>query len=191
MSKEFDYVAFAKEFEATNGRPPTADELDNAQWEHFGIKWYTPEESQAELERINASYKPSLGEHLKDALSFLGRGFFKALFFILVSPLYLTMLFFNLIKSAIGVMVIWFVSKFMFGLIVGIITDIKYSSNLESNQFPTPFREIIDFILGKDFFLNAVPSFFPHPVLDAWIIGIVIVLLALIATFSKVEEYNK
>ena len=190
MSKEFDYVAFAKEFEATNGRPPTADELDNAQWEHFGIKWYTPEESQAELERINASYKPSLGEHLKDALSFLGRGFFKALFFILVSPLYLTMLFFNLIKSAIGVMVIWFVSKFMFGLIVGIITDIKYSSNLESNPFPTPFREIIDFILGKDFFLNAVPSFFPHPVLDAWIIGIVIVLLALIATFSKVEEYK-
>lgn len=45
MSKEFDYVAFAKEFEATNGCPPTADELDNAQWEHFGIKWHTPEES--------------------------------------------------------------------------------------------------------------------------------------------------
>ena len=45
MSKEFDYVAFAKDFEATNGRPPTADELDNAQWEHFGIKWHTPEES--------------------------------------------------------------------------------------------------------------------------------------------------
>ena len=191
MSKEFDYVAFAREFEATNGRPPTSDELDNAQWEHFGIKWHTPEESQAELERINASYKPTWSEHLKDALSFLGRGFFKALFFVLMSPLYLTMLFFNLIKSAIGVMVIWFVSKFMFGLIVGIITDIKYSSNLESNPFPTPFREIIDFILGKDFFLNAVPSFFPHPVLDAWIIGIVIVLLALIATFSKVEEYNK
>lgn len=29
MNKEFDYVAFAKNFEATNGRPPTADELDN------------------------------------------------------------------------------------------------------------------------------------------------------------------
>lgn len=59
MNKEFDYVAFAKNFEATNGRPPTADELDNAKWEHFGIRWHTPEESQAELERINASYKPS------------------------------------------------------------------------------------------------------------------------------------
>ena len=39
MNKEFDYVAFAKNFEATNGRPPTADELDNAKWEHFGIRW--------------------------------------------------------------------------------------------------------------------------------------------------------
>ena len=27
MNKEFDYVAFAKDFEATNGRPPTSDEL--------------------------------------------------------------------------------------------------------------------------------------------------------------------
>ena len=90
MNKEFDYVAFAKNFEATNGRPPTADELDNAKWKHFGIKWHTPEESQAELERINASYKPTWSEHLKDALSFLGRGFFKALFFVLVSPIYLT-----------------------------------------------------------------------------------------------------
>ncbi len=75
MNKEFDYVAFAKNFEATNGRPPTADELDNAKWEHFGIRWHTPEESQAELERINASYKPTLGEYLKDALGFLGRFF--------------------------------------------------------------------------------------------------------------------
>ncbi|CBI12766.1 hypothetical protein UG96_01460 [Streptococcus gallolyticus subsp. gallolyticus] len=188
MSKEFDYVAFAREFEATNGRPPTAEELDEAKWSHYGIKWHTPEESQAELERIKATYKPSFWERFKVGLSFLGHGFFKALFFILMSPLYLTMLFFNLIKSAIGVFVIWFVSKFMFGLIIGIITDVKYGSNLESNPFPTPFREIIDFILGKDFFLNAVPSFFPHPVLDAWIIGIVIILLALIATFSKVEE---
>ena len=39
MSKEFDYVAFAREFEATNGRPPTADELDNAQWEHFEMAY--------------------------------------------------------------------------------------------------------------------------------------------------------
>ncbi|MCO4477251.1 hypothetical protein Si134_01776 [Streptococcus infantarius subsp. infantarius] len=185
MRKEFDYVAFAKEFEATNGRPPTADELDNAQWEHFGIKWHTPEESQAELERINASYKPSLGEHLKDALSFLGRGFFKALLFILMSPLYLTMLFFNLIKSAIGVFVIWFVSKFLLILIIGTISDIRGESEITGIS-----KSILDCFFGSDFISTGNPNFFPHPVLDAWIIGIMIVLLALIATFSKVEEYK-
>ena len=183
MSKEFDYVAFAREFEATNGRPPTSDELDNAQWEHFGIKWHTPEESQAELERINASYKPTWSEHLKDALSFLGRGFFKALFFVLMSPLYLTMLFFNLIKSAIGVMVIWFVSKFMLILIIGTIADVRGESEITGIS-----KNILDYSLGSDFISTGNPNFFPHPVLDAWIIGIVIILLALIATFSKVEE---
>ncbi|EFV96583.1 hypothetical protein HMPREF9171_1886 [Streptococcus agalactiae ATCC 13813] len=188
MNKEFDYVAFAKNFEATNGRPPTADELDNAKWEHFGIRWHTPEESQAELERINASYKPTWSEHLKDALSFLGRGFFKALFFVLVSPIYLTMLFFNLIKSAIGVFMVWFVSKFVLGMIIGVIASIKYGTDLSTNPFPAPFRGIVDFILGRDFFQNAVPNFFPHPMLDTWIIGIAIILLALVATFAKVEE---
>lgn len=183
MSKEFDYVAFAKEFEATNGRPPTADELDNAYWEHFGIKWHTPEESQAESERINASYKPSLGEHLKDALSFLGRGFFKALLFILMSPLYLTILFFNLIKSAIGVFVIWFVSKFMLLLVIGTIADLRGESEITGVS-----KKLVDCLLGSNFISTGNPNFFPHPVLDAWVIGVVIVLLALVATFSKVEE---
>ncbi|MBK8155243.1 MAG: hypothetical protein IPK55_03195 [Streptococcus sp.] len=183
MSKEFDYVAFAKNFEATNGRPPTADELDNAKWEHFGIRWHTPEESQAELERINASYKPTSGEHLKDALGFLGRGFFKALFFVLMSPLYLTMLFFNLIKSAIGVMVIWFVSKFMLLLVIGTIADLRGEREITGIS-----KSLVDCLLGSDFISTGNPNFFPQPVLDAWIIGIVIVLLALVATFSKVEE---
>ena len=188
MSKEFDYVAFARDFEATNGRPPTADELDEAKWSHYGIKWHTPEESQAELERIKATYKPSFWERFKHGLSFLGHGFFKALLFLIKSPIYLTLLFFNLIKSTIGVFVIWFVSKFMLGLIVAVVADLLYGSNLSSNPFPQPFKGIIDFILGSDFFEYAVPNFFPHPVLDAWIIGIVIVFLALVTTFSKVEE---
>ena len=30
MTEEFDYVVFAKEFEASYGRPPSAKELDDA-----------------------------------------------------------------------------------------------------------------------------------------------------------------
>lgn len=183
MSKEFDYVAFAKNFEATNGRPPTADELDNAKWEHFGIRWHTPEESQAELERIKATYKPSFWERFKVGLSFLGHGFFKALLFLIKSPIYLTLLFFNLIKSAIGVFVIWFVSKFMLLLIIGTIADVRGESEITGIS-----KSILDYFLGSDFISTGNPNFFPHPVLDAWIIGILIVFLALVTTFSKVEE---
>ena len=45
MTEEFDYVAFAKEFEAANGRPPSAKELDDAKWSHYGVKWGTLERS--------------------------------------------------------------------------------------------------------------------------------------------------
>ncbi|MGO4929577.1 hypothetical protein [Streptococcus alactolyticus] len=45
MTEEFDYVAFAKEFETANGRPPSAKELDDAKWSHYGVKWGTPERS--------------------------------------------------------------------------------------------------------------------------------------------------
>ena len=45
MTEEFDYVAFAKEFEDANGRPPSAKELDEAKWSHDGGKRGTPERS--------------------------------------------------------------------------------------------------------------------------------------------------
>ena len=67
MTEEFDYVAFAKEFEAANGRPPSAKELDDAKWSHYGVKWGT--------------------------------------------PVYLVSFVFNYIRSAIAVMIMFFVTK--------------------------------------------------------------------------------
>lgn len=74
MSETFDYVTFAKDFEKRYGRPPTSEELEKGYNPFEGLpgKYVTGEESQAELERINASYKPSFGERLKDGLSFWG-----------------------------------------------------------------------------------------------------------------------
>lgn len=187
MSKEFDYVAFAREFEATNGRPPTAEELNEAKWSHYGIKWHTPEESQAELERIKAAYKPSFWDRFKDGLSFLGHGFFKALLFLIKSPIYLTLLFFNLIKSTIGVFVIWFVSKFVILCMISFIGFALY--NGDYTKFPGILTWFAEFLFGKGVLSETgLLTFFPHPVLDAWIIGILIVFLALVTTFSKVEE---
>lgn len=180
MNKEFDYVAFAKDFEATNGRPPTSDELDNAYWEHFGIKWHTPEESQVELERINASYKPSLGEHLKDALSFLGRGFFKALLFLIKSPIYLTLFFFNMIKSAIAVVVMFIVTKGIVGVIIAEILDAKNISNLSAA--PATLR-----FFAQDFMTNSLEPIYVTGV-DIVICIIFMFLFATVMTFSSAEE---
>ncbi|HFR5317315.1 TPA: hypothetical protein ACHW0W_000694 [Streptococcus equi subsp. zooepidemicus] len=189
MAETFDYVTFAKNFEKRYGRPPTSEELEKGYNPFEGLpgKYVTGEESQAELERINASYKPSFGERLKDGLSFLGRNGFKAILIILQTPIYLTLFFFNLIKSTIGVFVIWFVSKFVLGWLVGIIAGLIYGFDLYKNPFPSPIKDIVDFSFGVNFFEDAVPNFFPHPVADAWIIGITIVFFALVMTFSKSE----
>lgn len=188
MAETFDYVAFAREFEKRHGRPPTAEELEKKVDPLEGIAtFHTPEETQAEIDRINASYKPSFGERLKTGLSFVARNFFKAIFILIQTPVYLTLFFFNLIKSAIGVLVIWFISKFMFGLLVGTIAGLIYGFDLYKNPFPSPIKDIVDFSFGASFFEDAVPNFFPHPIVDAWIIGIAIVFLALAMTFSKTE----
>ncbi|HEL0016771.1 TPA: hypothetical protein TUD09_000782 [Streptococcus equi subsp. zooepidemicus] len=188
MAESFDYVAFARDFEKRHGRPPTAEELEQGidPWEGI-VTFHTPEETQAKIERIHASYKPSLWERLKTGLSFVIRNFFRALLILIQTPVYLTLFFFNLIKSTIGVFVIWFVSKFVLGWLVGIIAGLIYGFDLYKNPFPSPIKDIVDFSFGVNFFEDAVPNFFPHPVADAWIIGITIVFFALVMTFSKSE----
>lgn len=182
MSKEFDYVAFAREFEATNGRPPTAEELDEAKWSHYGIKWHTPEESQAELERIKATYKPSFWERFKVGLSFLGHGFFKALLFLIKSPIYLALFFFNYIKSAIAVMIMFFVTKMAIFVIISAFMEHFNISNLSQASGLLSF--VGKFVMTYDL----QPNFWVYPAVDIIVIQFFIILFALILTFSKVEE---
>ncbi len=114
MTEEFDYVAFAKEFEAANGRPPSAKELDDAKWSHYGVNGEHQKEVQARLE----SLKPSSGERLIDlfgylikGVGFLSRGFLRALVLLVQTPVYLVSFVFNYIRSAIAVMIMFFVTK--------------------------------------------------------------------------------
>lgn len=179
MAEIFDYVAFVKDFEKENGRPPTAEELEKVR--EFWSRVTFEEKTAGEIARAN------FWQRLKTGLSFVIRNFFRALLILIQTPVYLTLFFFNLIKSAIGVFVIWFVSKFVLGWLIGIIAGLIYGFDLYKNPFPSPLKDIIDFIFGVNFFEDAVPNFFPHPVVDAWIIGIAIVFLAFAMTFSKTE----
>lgn len=189
MAESFDYVAFAQNFEKRHGRPPTSKELETGIDPLEGIvRTHTAEETQAEMARINASYKPSFSERLKSGLSFLGRSGLKALILVIQTPIYLTLLFFNLIKSTIGVFLIWFVSKALIYVAIGVVMDLIHVKSV--SDVPEWLRWIGDFFFGKEMFSSEylIPNFFPHPTFDAWIIGIAIVFFALVATFSKVEE---
>ncbi|WP_159550155.1 hypothetical protein [Streptococcus halichoeri] len=192
MAESFDYVAFAKDFENRHGRPPTAEELEKANVSVATV--ITSDNQKVDFRMVDSldyveGYrdKSSFGERLKTGLSFVIRNFFRALLILIQTPVYLTLFFFNLIKSTIGVFVIWFVSKFVLGWLVGIIAGLIYGFDLYKNPFPSPIKDIVDFSFGVNFFEDAVPNFFPHPVADAWIIGVAIVFLALATTFSKTE----
>ncbi|HES1592677.1 TPA: hypothetical protein VNO04_001776 [Streptococcus pyogenes] len=192
MSESFDYVAFARDFEKRHGRPPTAEELEKANVSVATV--ITSDNQKIDFLMVDSldyvegyKDKSSFGERLKTGLSFVIRNFFRVLLIVIQTPVYLTLFFFNLIKSTIGVFVIWFVSKFVLGWLVGIIAGLIYGFDLYKNPFPSPIKDIVDFSFGVNFFEDAVPNFFPHPVADAWIIGITIVFLALVMTFSKSE----
>ncbi|HGC6962757.1 TPA: hypothetical protein ACI0NT_001599 [Streptococcus agalactiae] len=192
MSESFDYVAFARDFEKRHGRPPTAEELEKANVSVATV--ITSDNQKIDFRMVDSldyvegyKDKSSFGERLKTGLSFVIRNFFRVLLTVIQTPVYLTLFFFNLIKSTIGVFVIWFVSKFVLGWLVGIIAGLIYGFDLYKNPFPSPIKDIVDFSFGVNFFEDAVPNFFPHPVADAWIIGITIVFLALVMTFSKSE----
>ncbi|HEO4921651.1 TPA: hypothetical protein VA162_001868 [Streptococcus agalactiae] len=192
MSESFDYVVFARDFEKRHGRPPTAEELEKANVSVATV--ITSDNQKIDFRMVDSldyvegyKDKSSFGERLKTGLSFVIRNFFRVLLIVIQTPVYLTLFFFNLIKSTIGVFVIWFVSKFVLGWLVGIIAGLIYGFDLYKNPFPSPIKDIVDFSFGVNFFEDAVPNFFPHPVADAWIIGITIVFLALVMTFSKSE----
>ncbi|HGD4421317.1 TPA: hypothetical protein ACIOWR_001708 [Streptococcus agalactiae] len=192
MSESFDYVAFARDFEKRHGRPPTAEELEKANVSVATV--ITSDNQKIDFRMVDSldyvegyKDKSSFGERLKTGLSFVIRNFFRVLLIVIQTPVYLTLFFFNLIKSTIGVFVIWFVSKFVLGWLVGIIAGLIYGFDLYKNPFPSPIKDIVDFSFGVNFFEDAVPNFFSHPVADAWIIGITIVFLALVMTFSKSE----
>lgn len=192
MSESFDYVAFARDFEKRHGRPPTAEELEKANVSVATV--ITSDNQKIDFRMVDSldyvegyKDKSSFGERLKTGLSFVIRNFFRVLLIVIQTPVYLTLFFFNLIKSTIGVFVIWFVSKFVLGWLVGIIAGLIYGFDLYKNPFPSPIKDIVDFSFGVNFFEDAIPNFFPHPVADAWIIGITIVFLALVMTFSKSE----
>ncbi|WEB04326.1 hypothetical protein [Streptococcus anginosus] len=180
MAETFDYVGFARDFEKRYGRPPTSEELEKGIDPLEGMmRIPSKEEVETEMARINASYKPSFGERLKTGLSFLGRNGIKAFVLLLQTPIYLTLFFFNLIKSTIGVAVIYVVTK---GIVGVLLSEFLSWGNVETlSQTSNLFR-----FFAQDFMTDKLePIYFTE--IDIIICIIFTFLLALVATFSKTE----
>ena len=164
MSESFDYVAFARDFEKRHGRPPTAEELEKANVSVATV--ITSDNQKIDFRMVDSldyvegyKDKSSFGERLKTGLSFVIRNFFRVLLIVIQTPVYLTLFFFNLIKSTIGVFVIWFVSKFVLGWLVGIIAGLIYGFDLYKNPFPSPIKDIVDFSFGVNWHYHRFLSF--------------------------------
>lgn len=191
MAESFDYVAFARDFEKRHGRPPTAEELEKANVSVATV--ITSDNQKIDFRMVDSldyvegyKDKSSFGERLKTGLSFVTRNFFRALLILIQTPVYLTLFFFNLIKSTIGVFVIWFVSKFVVLLGLSLIGIVFFDGNPE--KLPLFLRLFAEFLFGTGVYSEVGSiKMFPNPIIDAWIIGIIIVFLALAMTFSKTE----
>ncbi|HGD7056880.1 TPA: hypothetical protein ACI4YT_002176, partial [Streptococcus agalactiae] len=107
------------------------------------------------------------------------RNFFRALLIVIQTPVYLTLFFFNLIKSAFAAVIMCIITKAVFGVIIAEIFDSQNIDNL--SQAP----KLLGFF-AQDFMTNNLePIYFTE--IDIIICIIFSVFLALVMTFSKSE----
>lgn len=189
MAESFDAVTWIKDFEQVNGRPPTSQEVEEAQ---NLISRYTTEQEMNvwtdESQTIDETIEPS-PQNRWEALSSKSLGWFwKTLLIIISTPIYLIRFFFNLIKAGIGVFVIWFVAKLV--LLAALAIGLSLANIENPNDVPGVIKWFGELLFGKNVFQSSslLPNFFPHESFDGWLIGILIVIFALFFTFSN---YNK
>lgn len=173
MAESFDYMTWIKDFERVNGRPPTSQEVEEAQGL---VSRYITEQTASDW--ANQGTNKGLG------------WFWKTLLVILSTPIYLIKFFFNLIKATIGVFVLWFVSKIVLFIILGLVATFIFGADGDSSAMPGFMKSTFTFFYGDSIFTKSIPDFFPHPTFDGWLIGISILIFALLFTFSNYDKHS-
>ncbi|HHF7059583.1 TPA: hypothetical protein ACPQXG_000051 [Streptococcus mutans] len=189
MAESFDYMTWIKDFERVNGRPPTSQEVEEAQGL---VSRYITEQTTSDWanQDTSVSTTSSSQNHL-ESLRTKGLGWFwKTLLVIISTPIYLIKFFFNLIKATIGVFVIWFVSKFVLFIILGLVTTFIFGADGDPSAMPEFMKSIFTFFYGDNIFTKSIPDFFPHPTFDGWLIGLTILIFALLFTFLNYDEHS-
>ena len=183
MAKAFDEMTYRQDFEAVNGRQPLDEELEHAKGL---VERYTVGKDG---DNGVATYHPSKKSRFKTLMAATFGWIKRGGVLLIMTPVFLTLLFFNLIKSTIGVFVMWFVSKLMLGFIfMGIVFLCDQAAFNEPEKTSGLLRDVGSFFFGESLFTDDMPNFFPHPTVDAWLIGIAIVVFAFWMTFYSYED---
>ena len=190
MAVDFDYMAYVRDFEEVNGRPPTSQEIEQAQ---SLVNRYTGAAASYQASPVDDVEDYEAGPMTKSAkLKLAGAtGFYwlvKAVLLVIQTPFYLTRLFFNLIKCSLITIVVWCISKFVLMLLLLLVTDFIFGIDDKWTHVPQFIKNMFTLLYGNSMFTTDIPNFFPHPVFDAWLIGIVAVFLAFALTFSKFDD---
>ena len=180
MAKTFDEMTYRQDFEAVNGRQPLDEELEHAKGL---VERYTVGKDG---DNGVVTYHPSKKSRFKDFMTSAFGWIMRGGSLLVMTPVFLTLLFFNLIKSTIGVFVMWFVSKTVVMISIGFFLDFIKAKSV--NDAPVFVKWLGELLFGEQEFLDGTGiklNYFPHPTLDAWLIGTAIVVLALIMTAPR------
>ena len=180
MAKAFDEMTYRQDFEAINGRQPLDEELEHAKGL---VERYTVGKDG---DNGVVTYHPSKKSRFKDFMTSAFGWIMRGGSLLVMTPVFLTLLFFNLIKSTIGVFVMWFVSKTVVMISIGFFLDFIKAKSV--NDAPVFVKWLGELLFGEQAFLDGTGiklNYFPHPTLDAWLIGTAIVVLALIMTAPR------
>ena len=180
MAKTFDEMTYRQDFEAVNGRQPLDEELEHAKGL---VERYTVGKDG---DNGVVTYHPSKKSRFKDFMTSAFGWIMRGGSLLVMTPVFLTLLFFNLIKSTIGVFVMWFVSKTVVMISIGFFLDFIKAKSV--NDAPVFVKWLGELLFGEQAFLDCTGiklNYFPHPTLDAWLIGTAIVVLALIMTAPR------
>ena len=183
MAKAFDEMTYRQDFEAINGRQPLDEEIEQARGlvERYTVGPNDDNGVVAHHSSKTSRFKAFMGT----AFGWIMRGGT----LLVMTPVFLTLLFFNLIKSFIAVFVVWFVSKLMLFLIFGgILFLCDQAAFNEPERTSGLLRDVGSFFFGESLFTDDMPNFFPHPTVDAWLIGIAIVVFTFWMTFYSYED---
>ncbi|CYX36055.1 TPA: hypothetical protein U1211_000450 [Streptococcus suis] len=157
-------------------------EQQQSQTVEFGQSWQQEETSQ------ETGYHYTGWDLAKEYLmTFLG-WIWTAVVFLIATPVFLVMWCINFIKTLLGMVIFWIVGK---GAVVVVtmlaLAAAEYLNILKEETIASIFESVSGFLFGSTG--NEMEILFPHGQIELWLILILSLILATVATIPRSSRY--